>query len=81
MKKTNKVFGILLAALLVLALFPVTAWAAAPGVPQNLRATPGDREVMLSWEAPSDGGPVMGYNVNCMGGGSQNEVSGITATT
>ncbi len=36
-----------------------------PGAPRNLTATPGNKEVTLSWEPPADNGnpPVKGYRI------------------
>ncbi len=38
----------------------------APDAPQNLQAVPGDKQISLSWEAPSDdgGGSIIGYNIH-----------------
>src|SRR5438876_2520202 len=42
-----------------------TAPATAPGAPRNLQATPGDGQVTLNWQAPSnDGGsPILLYTI------------------
>src|SRR5438046_2170122 len=52
-----------------------TAPATAPGAPRNLQATPGDGQVTLNWQAPSnDGGsPILLYTIyrgNSSGGES-----------
>ncbi len=38
----------------------------APDAPENLQAVPGDRQVSLSWDAPSDdgGASITGYNIH-----------------
>ncbi|MGZ4314754.1 MAG: fibronectin type III domain-containing protein [Gaiellaceae bacterium] len=36
----------------------------APGTPNSLNATAGDRSVTLTWQAPADGGsPILGYRI------------------
>src|SRR5437870_6279003 len=52
-----------------------TAPATAPGAPRNLQATPGDGQVTLNWQAPSDdgGSPILLYTIyrgNASGGES-----------
>src|SRR5207302_19945 len=49
--------------------------ATAPGAPRNLQATPGDGQVTLNWQAPSDdgGSPILLYTIyrgNSSGGES-----------
>jgi hypothetical protein len=43
----------------------ITYATPTPGAPTGLTATPGDSQVNLSWDAPSDSGasPVTGYNI------------------
>ena len=47
-----------------------TPEASAPGAPTNLRATAGNKQVTLSWTAPSDDGgePITGYEYRYRGG-------------
>src|SRR5437879_139608 len=54
---------------------PPTAQVTAPSAPRNLQATPGDGQVTLNWQAPSDGGgaPILLYTIyrgNSSGGES-----------
>ncbi|MCY4669152.1 MAG: fibronectin type III domain-containing protein, partial [Rhodococcus sp.] len=42
---------------------------ALPGVPRNLEAEPGNAEVTLTWEAPSDGGAVASYEYDMAASG------------
>ncbi|MCL2496091.1 MAG: S8 family serine peptidase, partial [Clostridiales bacterium] len=57
--------------------------ATVPGAPQNLTATPGDRQVTISWEAPSsDGGSaILYYQVSKDNGLTWVSASGANAYT
>ena len=56
-----------------------------PGAPENLAATPGDKEVMLEWDPPSAGGAPDEYGYRYKAGsgafGDSTTVSGGAATT
>ncbi len=52
----------------------------APPAPQNLRATPGDRQVALSWDDPNDSG-ITGYDISTDGGESFTDIPGSNAAT
>ena len=53
---------------------------ATPGMPRNLTATPGDAEVMLSWDAPSSGGAVAKYQYREAADENWLETTATTAT-
>ena len=59
---------IFVAALCLILCVPFAANAATPGVPQNLKLTPGDGMITATWEAPDDdgGSPITGYAVQCV---------------
>ena len=59
-----------------------TPKAGAPGAPTNLRATAGDKQVSLSWTAPSDNGgeSIIGYEYRYRGGSITEYPADWTAT-
>ena len=63
-----------------------TAWAATPGAPTALAATPGDKQVALTWTAPAvtgGGAGIATYNVeySTNGGGTWTQVVRANDTT
>ncbi len=57
---------------MVIFISPVEAFAQTPGKPTNLTATEGDRQITLSWNAPSNtgGAPIFGYEIRLLQGTS-----------
>ena len=58
-----------------------TAALTAPGTPQNLTAAAGDGQVMLSWDAPTTGGAVSGYEYRVTGSGVSGEWMDTSSTS
>ena len=60
--------------------FDVMVGLAAPGMPRNLKATPGDGQVMLTWDAPSSGGAVAKYQYREAASSTWMDTTAMTAT-
>ncbi len=78
------VLALLLCGLHLLAASPASAQVTPPSVPQNVKATPGNESITLTWEAPSSWGTwtAAGFAIdNNIGGWSASPIQTPTTTS